>query len=47
MRMLMLSTGSGFCSKTGSDTFRSVFIFGKEQEHRKKYFTVVYELSPS
>ena len=27
-----------FFSKTGSDTFRSVLIFGKEQKFRKKCF---------
>ena len=30
---------SGFL-KTWSDTFRSVFIYGKEQESRKKFITV-------
>ena len=34
---LRLSTGLGFCSKTGSDTFRSVLIDGKKQEPQKKY----------
>ena len=28
---------SDFFSKTGSDTFRSVLIHGKEQESRKKF----------
>ena len=32
LRKLRLSTGLGFCSKTWSDTFRSVLIYGKEQE---------------
>ena len=29
-------THVGFFSKTGSDTFRSVLIYGKEQESLKK-----------
>ena len=33
-----LLTHSGFFSRTGSDTFRSVLIYGKEQESRKKIF---------
>ena len=33
---LRLLTGLGFFSKTGSHTFRSVLIYGKEQESRKK-----------
>ena len=32
----MLLTHVGFFSKTGSDTFRSVLISGKEQESGKK-----------
>ena len=36
---------SGFFSKTGYDTFRSVLIFGKEQESRKKYFITVQKNS--
>ena len=33
----MLLTHVGFFSRTGSDTFRSVLIYGKEQESRKKF----------
>ena len=33
---LRLLSGLGFCWKTGSDTFRSVLIYEKEQEPRKK-----------
>ena len=29
---------SNFFSETGSDTFRSVLIYGKDQESRKKIF---------
>ena len=38
---------SDFCSKTGSDTFRSGLIYGKEQESRKKYFIAVQKNSPA
>ena len=31
-------THVGFCSKSWSDTFRSVLVYGKEQESRKKIF---------
>ena len=34
-----------FFSKTGSDTFRSVLIYGKEQEFRKKYVITVQKES--
>ena len=36
-----LTTGLGFCLKTGSDTFRSVLIYGKEQQPRKNIFVIV------
>ena len=35
---LRLLTRGGSFSKTWSDTFRSVLIYGKEQESRKKKF---------
>ena len=35
---LKLSTGLGFRSKTGSDTSRSVLIYVKKREPRKKMF---------
>ena len=38
---LRLSTGLGFCSGSGSDTFRSILIHGKEKEPRKNYFKIV------
>ena len=44
---LMLFTHVGFFSKTRSDTFRSVLIYGKEQEPRKKYFRTVQDNSSS
>ena len=31
-------------SKTGSDTFRSVLIYGKEEESRKKNFITVQKI---
>ena len=31
-------TSVGFFSKTGSDTFRSVLVYGKEQQSRKNIF---------
>ena len=37
---LRLLTYVGFFSKTGSDTFRSVLIYEKEQESRKNFITV-------
>ena len=39
-RELRLLTHFGFFSKTGSDTFGSVLIYGKEQESRQKIITV-------
>ena len=36
LSVLRLLIHIGFFSKTGSDTFRSVFLNGKEQESRKK-----------
>ena len=33
-----------FFSKTGYDTFRSVLIYVKEQESRKKYFITVQKI---
>ena len=36
-----------FFSKTGSDTFRSVLIYGKDQESRKKNFITVQKTSPA
>ena len=42
---LRLLTHSGYFS--GSDTFRSVLIYGKEQECRKKYFITVQNNSSS
>ena len=44
--LLKLSTGLGFCSKTGSDIFRITLIYGKEQEPRKK-IVIVQKISPS
>ena len=38
---LRLLTHVGFFSKTESDTFRGVLIYGKEQESRKKCFITV------
>ena len=38
---LKVVAGFRFCSKTRSDTFRSVLIYGKEQEPRKKYYIIV------
>ena len=35
---------SDFFSKTGSDTFRNVLIYGKEQEFGKKYFINVQKI---
>ena len=35
-KCLRLLTRVRFFSKTGSDTFKSVLIYGKEQESRKK-----------
>ena len=32
---------SDFFSKTWSDTFRSVFVYGKEHESPKTYFIIV------
>ena len=34
-------------SKTGSDTFRNVLIYGKEHESRKKNFITVQKNSQS
>ena len=45
--LVRLSTGLGFCSKTGSDTFRSVLIYRKGQEPRKKYSIIMQKVSPS
>ena len=42
-----LSTGLGFCSKTGTDTFRSFLLNGKEQEPQKKHSIVVQKISSS
>ena len=41
LKCLRLLTHVGFFSKTGSNTFKSVLIYGKEQESRKKYFITV------
>ena len=38
---------SDFFSKTGSDTFRSILMYGKEQESRKDYFITMQRKSPS
>ena len=35
---------SDFFSKTWSDTFRSVLVYGKEQESREKYFINVQKI---
>ena len=37
MPPLRLSTGFGFCLKIGSNTFRSVLIYGNEQERQKNF----------
>ena len=42
--LVRLSTGLGFCSKTDSDSFKSVLKNGKEQEPRKNYFIVVQKI---
>ena len=44
---LMLLTHVGFTSKIESDTFRSVLIYGKEQESRKKIFHNPAKISSS
>ena len=36
IRQLRLLANVGFFSKTGSDTFRSVLIYGKEEECQNK-----------
>ena len=41
---LRLLTHVRFFLKTGSDTFRSVLIYGKEQESRKKIFVIVQKI---
>ena len=46
IKLVRLLTHVGFFSKTGSDTFRNVLIYRKEQESRIKYFITVQENSP-
>ena len=36
-RVVRLLTHVGYFSKTGSDTFRSALIYGKQQDSRKKF----------
>ena len=40
--ILRLLTHVGFCSKTWSDTFRSVLIYGKEQKSQKIFHNRSY-----
>ena len=44
MGCLRLLIHSGFFSKAGSDTFKSVLIYGKEQESRNKNVITVQKI---
>ena len=46
-QILRLLTSVGFFPKTASDTFRSVPIYGKEQESRKTFHTCAKKDLPS
>ena len=47
LKVVVNTRSAYFCSKTGSDTLRSVLERSKNQESRKKYFITVQKVSSS